>query len=145
MGVRNTLTTPEICLSMMTDFVIAPQGVQPHSYVAFAIVIYIRILYQILRLWWRYRQHKFIVPVAKYGNPLDADDTKQGNCNKRDRQIVLRAFLQEVGSDEEHKIFNWIWRVTDVSPDRYEFDAYMWMLIPKFSRFLVEDGQLYGA
>ena len=25
-----------ICLSMMTDFVVAPQGVEPHSYVAIA-------------------------------------------------------------------------------------------------------------
>ena len=32
-----------------------------------------------------------------------------------------------------------------MGPDRYEFYAYMWMLIPRFSRFLIEDGQLYGA
>ena len=100
-GIRNTLTTPEICLSMMADFVVAPQGVQPHSYVAIAIVI----IYPKLIPNSANRQHKFIVPVAKRGNPLEADDTKQGNCNKPNRQIVLRAFLQEVFYHEEHEIF----------------------------------------
>ena len=38
-GAQNTLATSEICLSMMADFVIAPQGVQPHSYIGIGIVI----------------------------------------------------------------------------------------------------------
>jgi chitin synthase len=35
-GDGNTRTMPEICLSMMKDFVIPPQEVEPHSYVATA-------------------------------------------------------------------------------------------------------------
>ena len=35
-GAGITLMTPGICLSMMTDFVVAPQGVEPHSYVTIA-------------------------------------------------------------------------------------------------------------
>ena len=46
---RSTLTTPQICLSLMTDFVAGPQGIQPHSYAAIAIVI-IYCLRRILRL-----------------------------------------------------------------------------------------------
>jgi len=35
-GARNTLTSLEIFLSMMTDFVVAPQCIEPYSYVAIA-------------------------------------------------------------------------------------------------------------
>lgn len=66
-----------------------------------------------------------IVLVAKVGNPLEAGDAKPGNRGKRDSQIVLMAFLQKVMFDErmttfEYEFFNSLWRVTGVSPDRYE-------------------------
>jgi chitin synthase len=66
-----------------------------------------------------------VVLVAKTGNPLEASDAKPGNRGKRDSQIVLMAFLQKVMFDErmttfEYEFFNSLWRVTGVSPDRYE-------------------------
>lgn len=133
-GAGNTLTTPEICLSMMTDFVVAPQDIEPHSYVAIADGHKRHNMAKVYAGFYDYddatverskQQRVPIVLVAKCGNPLEASDAKPGNRGKRDSQIVLMAFLQKVMFDErmttfEYEFFNSIWRVTGVSPDRYE-------------------------
>ena len=78
----------------MTDFVVAPQGVEPHSYVAIA------------------DGHKGQKMANVYAGFYDYDDAiveclkqrrvsivlrvKPGNCGKHDSQIVLIAFLQKV-------------------------------------------------
>jgi len=133
-GAGNALTTPEICLSMMTDFVVAPQNIEPHSYVAIADGHKRHNMAKVYAGFYDYddatverskQQRVPIVLVAKCGNPLEANDAKPGNRGKRDSQIVLMAFLQKVMFDErmttfEYEFFNSIWRVTGVSPDRYE-------------------------
>ena len=102
-GAWNTLTTPEIYLLMMTDFVVTPQGslMSPPP------------VSQYIQRWCRFcdyddatvecskQQHEFVLPVAKCGNPLDADDTIRDNRGKRDREIMSRAFLQKVMFDKE--------------------------------------------
>lgn len=133
-GAGNTLTTPEICLTMMKEFVIAPQDVEPHSYVAIADGHKRHNMAKVYAGFYDYddatterskQQRVPIVLVAKCGNPLERNDPKPGNRGKRDSQIVLMAFLQKVMFDErmttfEYEFFNSIWRVTGVSPDRYE-------------------------
>ncbi|GJE89689.1 glycosyltransferase family 2 protein [Phanerochaete sordida] len=133
-GAGNTMTTPEICLSMMKDFVIDPSEVEPHSYVAIADGHKRHNMAQVYAGFYAYddatveksKQQKVpIVLVAKCGNPLEKNDAKPGNRGKRDSQIVLMAFMQKVMFDErmttfEYEFFNSIWRVTGVSPDRYE-------------------------
>lgn len=133
-GAGNTLTTPEICLSMMKDFIIPPNEVEPHSYVAIAdghkrhnmAKVYAGFYHYDSATVERSKQQRVpMVVVAKVGNPLEANDPKPGNRGKRDSQIVLMAFLQKVMFDErmttfEYEFFNCIWRVTGVSPDRYE-------------------------
>ncbi|KAH6911179.1 chitin synthase [Coprinopsis sp. MPI-PUGE-AT-0042] len=119
-GDGNNMMTPDIVLGMMKDFVIAPSDVEAHSYVAIAD---------------GHKRHNMAKPskqqripvvlVAKVGNPRERSDAKPGNRGKRDSQIVLMAFLQKVMFDErmttfEYEFFNSIWRVTGVSPDRYE-------------------------
>jgi len=47
------------------------------------------------------QQHELILPVAKCGDPLDADDTKHENRGKRDREIMLMALLQKMMFDKE--------------------------------------------
>ena len=97
-GAGITFMTPGICLSMMTDFVVAPQGVEPHSYVTIA------------------DSHKGQKMANVYAGFYDYDDAtieclkqrrvsivlsvKPGNCGKHDSQIVLIAFLQKVIFDE---------------------------------------------
>ncbi|CAL1694853.1 unnamed protein product [Somion occarium] len=133
-GAGNTLTTPEICLTMMKEFIISPSEVEPHSYVAIADGHKRHNMAKVYAGFYDYddatvekskQQRVPIVLVAKCGNPLEASDAKPGNRGKRDSQIVLMAFLQKVMFDErmttfEYEFFNSIWRVTGISPDRYE-------------------------
>ncbi|TFK42082.1 glycosyltransferase family 2 protein [Crucibulum laeve] len=133
-GAGNDMTTPEICLSMMKEFVIPPSEVEPHSYVAIADGHKRHNMAKVYAGFYEYddatterskQQRVPMVLVAKCGNPLEANDAKPGNRGKRDSQIVLMAFLQKVMFDErmttfEYEFFNSIWRVTGVTPDRYE-------------------------
>ncbi|KAJ6561861.1 chitin synthase-domain-containing protein [Mycena capillaripes] len=133
-GAGNEKTTPEICLGMMKEFVIPPTEVEAHSYVAIADGHKRHNMAKVYAGYYAYddatterskQQRVPIVLVAKCGNPLEAGDGKPGNRGKRDSQIVLMAFLQKVMFDErmttfEYEFFNSLWRVTGVSPDRYE-------------------------
>jgi chitin synthase len=133
-GAGNDMTTPEICLTMMKEFVIPPSEVEPHSYVAIADGHKRHNMAKVYAGFYDYddatterskQQRVPIVLVAKCGNPLEETDAKPGNRGKRDSQIVLMAFLQKVMFDErmttfEYEFFNSIWRATGVSPDRYE-------------------------
>lgn len=133
-GAGNSMTTPDIVLSMMSDFVIPIEEVEPHSYVAIADGHKRHNMAKVYAGFYEYddntveksKQQKVpIVLVAKCGNPLEKDDAKPGNRGKRDSQIVLMGFLQKVMFDErmttfEYEFFNSIWRITGVSPDRYE-------------------------
>lgn len=133
-GEGNNLKTPEIVLTMMKDFVIQPTDVEAHSYVAIADGHKKHNMAKVFAGFYDYddatverskQQRVPIVLVAKVGNPLEVDDAKPGNRGKRDSQIVLMAFMQKVMFDErmttfEYEFFNSIWRVTGVSPDRYE-------------------------
>ncbi len=133
-GAGNSITTPEICLTMMTDLVVPQHEVEPHSYVAIADGHKRHNMAKVYAGFYDYddatverskQQRVPVVLVAKCGNPLEANEAKPGNRGKRDSQIVLMAFLQKVMFDErmttfEYEFFNSIWRVTGVSPDRYE-------------------------
>ena len=133
-GAGNTMTTPEICLTMMKEFIIQPSEVEAHSYVAIADGHKRHNMAKVYAGFYDYddatterskQQRVPMVVVAKCGNPLEANEAKPGNRGKRDSQIVLMAFLQKVMFDErmttfEYEFFNSIWRVTGVSPDRYE-------------------------
>jgi chitin synthase len=133
-GAGNDKTTPEICLSMMKEFVVEPEDVEPHSYVAIADGHKRHNMAKVYAGFYDYddatvemskQQRVPMVLVSKTGNPLEASDPKPGNRGKRDSQIVLMAFLQRVMFDErmttfDYEFFNSLWRVTGVSPDRYE-------------------------
>ncbi|KAF7293023.1 Glycosyltransferase family 2 protein [Mycena indigotica] len=133
-GAGNTLTTPDICLTMMKEFIVSPEDVEAHSYVAIADGHRRHNMAKVYAGFYSYddatierskQQRVPVVLVAKVGNPLEASDAKPGNRGKRDSQIVLMAFLQKVMFDErmttfEYEFFNAVWRVAGVSPERYE-------------------------
>ena len=133
-GAGNDKSTPDIVLSMMTEFVVPVDQVREHSYVAIADGHKRHNMAKVYAGFYEYddntvekskQQRVPIVLVAKVGNPMEQSDAKPGNRGKRDSQIVLMAFLQKVMFDErmtefEYEFFNSIWRVTGVSPDRYE-------------------------
>lgn len=134
-GSGNTQTTPDIILGMMKEFIIAPHDVRPHSYVAIADGHKRHNMAKVYAGFYDYddntvefskQQRVPMVLVAKVGNPLEAGEAKPGNRGKRDSQIVLMSFLQKVLFDErmttmEYEYFNAIWRVTGITPDRYEY------------------------
>jgi chitin synthase len=133
-GENSDRTTPDICLSMMYDFIIPPEEVEAHSYVAIADGHKRHNMAKVFAGFYKYddnsverskQQRVPMVLVSKVGSPLEANDPKPGNRGKRDSQIVLMAFLQKVLFDErmttfEYEFFNSLWRVTGISPDRYE-------------------------
>ncbi|EIW87179.1 glycosyltransferase family 2 protein [Coniophora puteana RWD-64-598 SS2] len=133
-GAGNDMTTPDICLTMMKEFIIPPDEVEAHSYVAIADGHKRHNMAKVYAGFYDYddnsvertkQQRVPMVVVAKVGNPLERGEAKPGNRGKRDSQIVLMAFLQKAMFDErmttfEYEFFNSVWRVTGVSPDRYE-------------------------
>lgn len=133
-GSGNALTTPEIVLGMMKEFVTQPEDVEALSYVAIADGHKRHNMAKVYAGFYEYddntvekgkQQRVPMMLVAKVGNPSEVHEPKPGNRGKRDSQIVLMSFLQKVMFDErmttlEYEFFNSLWRCTGVSPDRYE-------------------------
>jgi len=135
-GGGNTLTTPMICLTMMKELIIPANQVESNSYVAIAdgekqlneAKVYAGFYsYDDNSVEKSKQQRVPMVLVEKVGNQTERNnkEKKAGNRGKRDSQIVLMSFLQKVMFDErmttfEYEFFNSVWRVTGVSPDRYE-------------------------
>ncbi|KAI8322585.1 hypothetical protein GQ54DRAFT_259670, partial [Martensiomyces pterosporus] len=133
-GAGEDMYTPDVCLSMMTDFVIPPDRVQPYSYVSIAQGAK---RHNMAKLYAGYyspnenspkhaRENRVpMVLVVKCGTPDEASEAKPGNRGKRDSQIILMSFLQRVMFDErmtelEYELFNAMWNVTGVTPDNFE-------------------------
>jgi chitin synthase len=164
-GAGSEMSTPDICLSMMKDFVIPPEEVEGNSYVAIADGFKRHNMAKVYAGFYEYddgtvekskQQRVPMVLVAKCGSPLEADSAKPGNRGKRDSQVLLMAFMQKVMFDErmtlfEYEFFNAIWRVTGVSPDHYEIvlmvDADTKVFPDSLSRMvacMVEDPEIMG-
>ncbi|WVN90382.1 uncharacterized protein L203_105618 [Cryptococcus depauperatus CBS 7841] len=126
--------TPDIVLGMMKEFIVPPEEVEPHSYVAIADGHKRHNMAKVYAGFYDYdletveaskQQRVPMVLVSKVGNPLEVSENKPGNRGKRDSQIVLMSFLQKVVFDErmttlDYEFFNAIWRCTGIPPDRYE-------------------------
>ncbi|GJJ70739.1 chitin synthase [Entomortierella parvispora] len=134
-GAGNNMSTPDICLSMMCDDLVPRDDVIAHSYVAIADGTKRHNMAKVYAGFYKYddstvsnKQMQKRVPmciIVKVGGPTEQNMPKPGNRGKRDSQIILMSFLQHVMFDErmtsfEYELFNTIWRVTGVAPDRYE-------------------------
>ncbi|KAJ1679630.1 Chitin synthase, class 3, partial [Spiromyces aspiralis] len=104
-GEGEDMYTPDVCLSMMKDFVIPPDRVQPYTYVAIASGAKRRNMAKIYAGFYAPNEDspesakKHPVPmvlVVKCGTPEESSDKKPGNRGKRDSQVVLMNFLQHV-------------------------------------------------
>ncbi|KAI9477875.1 MAG: chitin synthase [Benjaminiella poitrasii] len=121
-GHGNTLSTPDICLSLMSDFLEDPEEVEAASYVAIADGTK---RHNMAKTYAGFYKRVPMLTVVKCGTPAEQDEAKPGNRGKRDSQVILMSFLQKVMFDErmtelDYALFvNW-WRITGVSPDRYE-------------------------
>lgn len=133
-GAGNDLTTPEICLSMMKDFVEPPEQVKPYSYVSVVSGSKRHNMAKVYAGFYKYdnttmdpskQQRVPMVTVVKCGTPAEQGTPKPGNRGKRDSQIILMSFLQRVMFDErmtelDYELFNGIWKITGIAPDFYE-------------------------
>jgi chitin synthase len=134
-GKGETMSTPDIILSMMKDHSILPDEVPAFSYVAVSSGSKRHNMAKVYSGFYDYGANSTIplerqqrVPmmcVVKCGTPDEAHKSKPGNRGKRDSQIILMSFLQKVMFDErmtelEFEMFNGLWKVTGISPDFYE-------------------------
>lgn len=133
-GSGNDKTTPEIALSMMTDFCVPPEDVQAHSYVAVAQGSKRHNMAKVYAGFYKYndetvppekQQRVPVLTVVKCGTPEEAAGAKPGNRGKRDSQIILMSFFQKVTFDErmtelEYALLESIWRVTGLMSEFYE-------------------------
>lgn len=134
-GHGNAMSTPDICISMMQDFVVEPDSVEACSYVAIADGTKRHNMAKIYSGFYRYddktvdrdsQQRVPMITIVKCGTPEEQDrEAKPGNRGKRDSQVILMSFLQKVMFDErmtelEYEFFTNIWRISGVSPDKYE-------------------------
>lgn len=133
-GSGNDMTTPEICLSMMTDFSIPVDEVEAHSYVSVVSGSKRHNMAKVYAGFYKYdddtippekQQRVPVICVVKCGTPQEADAAKPGNRGKRDSQIILMSFLQRVMFDErmtelEFELFEGIRSITGIAPDFYE-------------------------
>ena len=133
-GHGENLTTPDIALGMMRDFVVLPEEVRAFSYVAVASGAKRHNMARVYAGFYDYgegsrvparkQQRVPMMIVVKCGTP-DEKGHKPGNRGKRDSQIILMSFLQKVMFDErmtelEFEMFNGLWTVTGIPPDFYE-------------------------
>jgi chitin synthase len=134
-GKGETMSTPDIVLSMMKDHSILPDEVPAFSYVAVSSGSKRHNMAKVYSGFYDYGANSNIptdrqqrVPmmcIVKCGTPDEAMKSKPGNRGKRDSQIILMSFLQKVMFDErmtelEFEMFNGLWKVTGISPDFYE-------------------------
>ncbi|KAF9949750.1 Chitin synthase, class 3 [Mortierella alpina] len=134
-GENEDNTTPDICLDMMTDFIVPRDEVERQSYIAIADGVKRHNMAKIYAGYYKYaedcelpmekRQKVPMIVIVKCGTPGEVHDKKPGNRGKRDSQIILMSFLQKVMFDErmtplEYEFFNAFWNVTKVTPDFYE-------------------------
>ncbi|ORX99919.1 hypothetical protein K493DRAFT_323786 [Basidiobolus meristosporus CBS 931.73] len=133
-GSGNEMSTPDICVSMMKDFVIPPENVLPYSYVAVAEGTKRHNMAKVYAGYYKFdesvvaieRQQRVpMVVISKCGSLEERSLPKSGNRGKRDSQIILMSFLQRVMFDDrmtemEYELFNAIWSTTGVTADRFE-------------------------
>ncbi|KAF5097510.1 hypothetical protein DV451_003798 [Geotrichum candidum] len=133
-GSGNDMTTPEIALSMMKDFVEPPDQVQAYSYVSVVSGMKRHNMAKVYAGFYDYdndtmdpskQQRVPMITIVKCGTPAEQGAAKPGNRGKRDGQVILMSFLQRVMFDErmtelEYEMFNGIWKVAGVAPDFYE-------------------------
>lgn len=133
-GSGNDITTPEIALGMMDDFVTSPEDVQPYSYVAVASGSKRHNMAKIYAGFYKYnddtvppekQQRVPMITIVKCGTADEQGSAKPGNRGKRDSQVILMSFLQRMTFDErmselEFQLLKNIWQVTGLMADFYE-------------------------
>lgn len=135
-GSGNTQSTPEIAVSMITDFLVPPSDVALMPYIA---VAHGAKRYNLAKIYAGHYKYKGDNILAEYPDPVpivcivkcgdewerDTPGVKPGNRGKRDSQVLLMSFLQRIMFNErmtdfEHALYYTIWQLTKKDVMDYE-------------------------
>ncbi|KAH8549555.1 chitin synthase-domain-containing protein [Umbelopsis sp. PMI_123] len=138
-GSGNSMSTPDIVLSMMKDFLVPPDKVEASSYVAIADGTKRHNMAKVYAGHYRYnedsekgqvikpedQQRVPMIAIVKCGSPEEATDKKPGNRGKRDSQVILMNAMQKVYYAErmcqlEYQFCKSIVKLTGQHPSRFE-------------------------
>lgn len=133
-GAGNDKSTPDICLDMMTGFVVPTDEVEPFSYVSVAQGSKRHNMAKVYSGFYKYdettvlpeKQQKIpMLLIVKCGTPEELSSAKPGNRGKRDSQIILMSFLQAVTFNErmtplQYEMMKSIWQITGLMSTMYE-------------------------
>jgi chitin synthase len=133
-GSGESMSTPDVCISMMRDLIVPADQVQAQPYVAIADGSRQNNCAKVYAGYYKFNNDTVpveqqsrvpMITIVKCGGPEEANAAKPGNRGKRDSQIILMQFLQKVMFDErmtmmEYEFFNAIWRITGVPADNFE-------------------------
>lgn len=135
-GSGNKQSTPEIAVSMITDFLVPPNEVALMPYIA---VAHGAKRYNLAKIYagnYKYKGEQMmlahpdpvpIVCIVKCGDEWERETpgVKPGNRGKRDSQVLLMSFLQRIMFNErmtdfEHALYYTIWQLTKKDVMDYE-------------------------
>lgn len=152
-GSGNSMSTPDIVLSMMKDLIVTPSKVVASSYVAIADGTKRHNMAKVYAGYYRYnddeekgsvtkpedQQHVPMIAIVKCGSPEEAMDKKPGNRGKRDSQVILMNAMQKVYYAErmcqlEYQFCKSIVKLTGQHPSRFE----ICLMVSELSLHIVE-------
>lgn len=133
-GSGESMSTPDVCVGMMRDLIIPADQVKPQPYVAIGDGSKRNNCAKVYAGFYKFNDETVpveqqsrvpMITIVKCGTEEEQDAPKPGNRGKRDSQVILMSFLQKVMFDErmtelEYEFFTNIWRISGVSPDKYE-------------------------
>ncbi|RUS18327.1 chitin synthase-domain-containing protein [Endogone sp. FLAS-F59071] len=132
-GSGNVASTPDIVLSMMTNFLVPKDQVRPASYMAIANGQKRHNMVKIYAGFYKYsdeipqgqRQRVPMITIVKCGTPAEEEEKKAGNRGKRDSQVILMSFMQKFYYGDrmcemDYEFCKAIYRLTGVHPTKFE-------------------------
>lgn len=139
-GSGNTMSTPDIALSMMKDDLIPRDRVRPVSYVAIADGTKRHNMAKVYAGYYKYnedpektpapippeeQQRVPMIVIAKCGTPAEKKEKKPGNRGKRDSQVILmntmqKIFYQDRMCELEFQFCKAVAKLVDRHPARFQ-------------------------
>ncbi|KAF7720825.1 hypothetical protein EC973_005992 [Apophysomyces ossiformis] len=125
-GSGETMSTPDMCLSLVTFENEAMKNPEPKSYIAVANGAKQHNCAKVYAGHYVCKGHKVpMILVVKCGNPDEQDKPKAGNRGKRDSQLILMNFFSRVTYNDrmtplDYELFQKVHYLMGVTPDYFE-------------------------
>ncbi|KAI7855224.1 chitin synthase-domain-containing protein [Circinella umbellata] len=125
-GHGETMTTPDMCLSLMTFDDESMKNPEPKSYIAVANGAKMHNMAKVYAGYYVCKGHKVpTILVVKCGAPEEQGKPKAGNRGKRDSQLILMNFFSRVTYNDrmtplDYELFQKITYLMGATPDYFE-------------------------